>query len=94
MKRPKLADMAPLELARWRALQSRRSAQRALKQLSFIRPGDISPQQRETLKATEAYARSIIATTKPSWVRPAGLHDLHSMLGYHSALTGERRHLN
>jgi hypothetical protein len=76
MKRPKLADMNPLEEVRWRLLQCRRSARRSLRRLENINDPDTA----QRVAPHVACLQTILAITKPSWVHSASFPDaLHAL---------------
>lgn len=82
MKRPKIKDMNPLELARFRILQARRASRRALRYLDFL----TDYQDHPGVIRSRALAESVIAVTKPAWVAKAPLSHCGEVLhfiGYH-----------
>ena len=74
MKRPKLKDMTPIENARFRTMQARRAAQRALEFAATC--GELSYAEQRHV----AWAGTVIAITKPSWIAAASLPDLKSAM--------------
>jgi hypothetical protein len=57
MKRPKIRDMSPIERARFRLLQARRGAQRALKSLAAIQePEKLTPEEHQNVAAKKGPA--------------------------------------
>ena len=82
MRRPKLAEMSPLEQGRWRALQIRRTTQRALDHWNAIDPSQLSSEERAKLTADIAHAKTVIALTKPAWVRSASRAELLAVLSH------------
>lgn len=87
MKRPKLADMTIDQECRWRLLQGRRAAKRMLVRIASIEnPNGLPADLAEQCRNNEARARTIIAITKPAWVRKAKLSEVIATLRY---LSGE-----
>ena len=83
MKRPKLADMSEIEECRFRLLQVRRKAKRAIITLNCaLHQPDLPPQK--AAEATEYIHRfeTVIKVTKPAWVRAASPHELMSALRF------------
>jgi hypothetical protein len=76
MKRPKLKDMTAFEKMRWRLLQQRRMAQRALLWLKAIDLNELSYEEKDRVAKNESYWRTVIRLTKPSWVRIAPIGQL------------------
>src|SRR5215831_6675006 len=73
----KLADMTPIEVARYRALAARRAARWTLLRLRCVeRPDRLSPELRETMESTIAWAQAILAATRPGWVKKASRDEL------------------
>jgi hypothetical protein len=65
MKRPKLEDMTEVEEARFRLLQARRAALRALDKLSAVKIGALSPSSREDYERIRAVAETTLAIRSP-----------------------------
>jgi hypothetical protein len=87
MKRPKIADMTPLEHARFTILSCRRLARRVLRRSARIRDSEaLSPTERATSDRHYTEARTTNALTKPSWVARATLEELYSAMAH---LSGE-----
>jgi hypothetical protein len=75
--RKKFPDMTPIELARYRALAARRAARWTLLRLKCVeRPDRLSPELRKTLDSTIAWTRTILAATRPAWVKKASRDEL------------------
>jgi hypothetical protein len=79
VKRPKIADMTPLELVRCRLLQVRRTSRRHLKVLGRVWE-ELPPQTQAECEVHRAALESYLAVTKPSWVRSAPLNELMAAL--------------
>jgi hypothetical protein len=79
VKRPKIADMTLLELARFRLMQVRRTSRRRLKLLGHVWE-ELPPQRRAECEAHRAAFESYVAVTKPSWIRSAPLSELMAAL--------------
>lgn len=75
MKRPKLADMTLFEEVRWRLLQARRSARRSLRIVESVEVSSLAPEQQAEALRLMLRFRTIIAITKPSWVRSSSFND-------------------
>jgi hypothetical protein len=76
MKRPKLADMNPLEEVRWRLLRCRRGARRSLRRLEAIDDPNVA----QRVVPDVACFQTILAITKPARVRSASFPDaLHAL---------------
>jgi hypothetical protein len=75
MKRPKLADMTLFEEVHWRLLQARRCARRNLRIMVSVEMSGLTPeQQADALRLTLRF-KTVIAITKPSWVRSSSFND-------------------
>jgi hypothetical protein len=90
MKRPKIIDMAPLELARFRILQARRSSRHSLQMLETLQP-DYRMQQ--DVIANIAWLKSVLAVTSPTWVSKASLSDCAAVLSYIAGTSGDQPQL-
>jgi hypothetical protein len=75
MRRPKIRDMNPDQLVRFRLMQTRRTARRSLKMLNSVRPEELTAEDQNALEVSVRWCRSVIAITKPSWVQKAPLSD-------------------
>lgn len=83
MKRPKIADMNDTELSRFRLMQCRRAARRALQLATTIKePAALSINLQGEVERTCAWARTVIAITKPAWVAKAHPDQLAAVLAY------------
>jgi hypothetical protein len=75
MRRPKIRDMNPDQLVRFRLMQTRRHARRSLQRLNSIPPEELTAEEQKHLEVLMRWCRSVIAITKPSWVQKAPLGD-------------------
>ncbi len=81
MRRPKLADMNLLELARWRILQFRRAARRTLNRTKWLER-EVSEDRFTDVKNLQRAAQCIIAVTKPRAVARCSVEEAAVILGY------------
>jgi hypothetical protein len=81
MKRPKLKDMNDLEFARFRILQARRRARRAISHLDHL-PDTAYTERTAEIERVRDRARSIIAVTKPGWVSKAQMTQCVAVLRF------------
>jgi hypothetical protein len=80
MKRPKIKDMTAIELARFRCLQCRRGARRALNILKTVNLSELDQEHRAKLTHNVAYFETCMALTKPQQVATAPLNELERTL--------------
>jgi hypothetical protein len=76
MKRPKLADMTPIEEWRFRLLQRRRFARRTMALIDSL-PDEVMRRQQEP---NRRWCQTVIALTKPAWVANARPDELLAAL--------------
>jgi propanediol dehydratase small subunit len=81
--RNKLAEMTPIEALRYSALAARRAAQRALFEVNSIKNTDsLSPEAAKAMQSTVAWAQTVLATTRPAWVKKAARDELLQLFSH------------
>lgn len=81
MRRPKIADMNALELARFRCLQCRRFTRRQLEELNAINPNELCTESRSILRKMIIQAETALAMLpRPAWIKCASLAELSALM--------------
>jgi hypothetical protein len=83
MKRPKLADMSQIEEWRFRLLQQRRFARRTMLLIDSLADEATRRQQ----EPNRRWCQTVIALTKPAWVRNARPDELLGALRHIAGMT-------
>ena len=91
MKRPKIADMTPLERGRFRLLQAFRGARRNLDDLKYIDEAELPPDEIGKLHKFRREMQTIVMAIPPRKTQNADVHAVKMMLEFVWRITGDDR---
>ena len=91
MKRPKIADMTPLERGRFRLLQVYRGARHNLDDLKYIDEAELPPDETGKLHKFKREMQTIVMAIPPRKTQNADVHTVKMMLEFVWRITGDDR---